>query len=138
MFLRKILNKFQKKRYENYLKITEYYNKLSKEELTCEYINIKASYHFKKVSFVIFTPIVLFAIYIIVRIMFVYSSLFPKITMTEITPNMIKIAIISSICLIISSILIIYLIIKVILNILRYNYQKILILEQIISQKKKG
>ena len=138
MFLKKILNKFQKKRYETYLKITEYYNKLSKEELSCEYINIKASYHFKKVSFVIFTPIVLFAIYIIVRIMFVYSSLFPKITMTEITPNMIKIAIISSICLIISSILIIYLIIKVILNILRYNYQKILILEQIISQKKKG
>lgn len=31
-----ILTKFQKKRYENYIKINEYYNSLSKEELKCE------------------------------------------------------------------------------------------------------
>ena len=51
MFLKKIITKFQKKRYERFLEITEYYNKLSDNELTCEYINLKASYKFKKISF---------------------------------------------------------------------------------------
>ena len=131
-----IVTKFQKKRYENYVKINNYYNSLSKEELKCEYINLKASYKFKKISFFLTTPLFLFALYKLIGIMFIYSHFFSKIDITEITPDIIKLAIFSSICLIISSTLVIYLIIKVILNILRCYYQNILILENIIKEKK--
>lgn len=131
-----ILTKFQKKRYENYVKINNYYNSLSKEELKCEYINLKASYKFKKISFFLTTPLFLFALYKLIGVMFIYSHFFSKIDITEITPDMIKLAIFSSICLIISSTLVIFLIIKVILNILRCYYQNILILENIIKEKK--
>ena len=131
-----ILTKFQKKRYENYIKINEYYNNLSKEELKCEYINLKASYKFKTISFFLTTPLFLFALYKLIGVMFIYSQFFPKIDIIEISPDMIKLAIFSSICLIISSTLVIFLIIKVILNILRCYYQNILILENIIKEKK--
>ena len=131
-----IFTKFQKKRYENYIKINEYYNSLSEEELKCEYINLKASYKFKKISFFLTAPLFLFALYKIIGIMFIYSHFFPKIDIIEITPDMIKLAIFSSLCLIISSTLVIFLIIKVILNIFRCYYQNILILENIIKEKK--
>lgn len=134
--LKNILTKFQKKRYENYVKINEYYNSLSEEELKCEYINLKASYKFKKISFFLTAPLFLFALYKIIEIMFIYSHFFPKIDIIEITPDMIKLAIFSSLCLIISSTLVIFLIIKVILNIFRCYYQNILILENIIKEKK--
>ena len=110
--LKNILTKFQKKRYENYVKINEYYNSLSEEELKCEYINLKASYKFKKISFFLTAPLFLFALYKIIEIMFIYSHFFPKIDIIEITPDMIKLAIFSSLCLIISSTLVIFLIIK--------------------------
>lgn len=134
--LKNILTKFQKKRYENYVKINEYYNSLSEEELKCEYINLKASYKFKKISFFLTAPLFLFALYKIIEIMFIYSHFFPKIDIIEITPDMIKLAIFSSLYLIISSTLVIFLIIKVILNIFRCYYQNILILENIIKEKK--
>jgi hypothetical protein len=138
MFLKKIITKFQKKRYERFLEITEYYNNLSDNELTCEYINLKASYKFKKISFALFTPLFLFVLYKIIGVLYLYSHFFPTITFDEITPDMIKVAIFSSINIIIATTFIIYIIVKVILNILRYNYQILLIIDLIINKRKKA
>ena len=149
MFLKKIITKFQKKRYERFLEITEYYNNLSDNELTCEYINLKASYKFKKISFKtnkvrmwLFEEIEYFKnfnnIYKIIGVLYLYSHFFPTITFDEITPDMIKVAIFSSINIIIATTFVIYLIVKVILNILRYDYQILLIIDLIINKRKKG